>query len=283
MFLRSDRFVLRWLWKVLLGRLGAMRGLALVIAVAVAVVGASAAPHGPAVGAQSAEGVSVQLYPGWNNVRYGGIVLPTGLALGDAASSVSVVWQLDAPSQSWLLWSRELPASLLTLPTLGPGGIYFVLSSDELVWNQPLTPPPVAPLPPPVTSPPDDPSPDPAPALGLWEVSFTRTTVLFALEEVVVFDANGQGTVSTASGPPTAVTIAAGSVASVGTILEDSGFFQAGPLNTRSGCTSCFRYAIEIRDPTGGTVTLLTDGAGATGAQRTLVDQLTSVLLGVLP
>ena len=216
-------------------------------------------------------------------MRYEGITLPTEQALGDAAGSVSVVWQLDAASQSWLLWSQSLPAALLTLPTLGPGGIYFVLSSDD----------------------PDvDATADGAtgsrryrqwprrwpirnrirrPANGLWDVRFTRTTVLFTLEEVVAFDGNGQGTVSSTGGSLSAVTIAAGSVATVEAILESNGFFRDGPLNTRSGCTSCFRYAIEIQDPSGGTVTLLTDGAGASGAQRSLVDQLTSILLGVLP
>jgi hypothetical protein len=291
MLTRSDLFVFRVLSRLFWERIGAMRRLAPAVtvvavaaaAVAMAMFGPSVVQRSSTVGAQQSSDTAVQLYRGWNNVRYEGIVLPTEQALGDAADAVSVVWRLDAPSQTWLAWSRALPASLLTLPTLGPGGIYFVLSSEERVWHQPLAPPSVAPLAPPVTSPIADPPADPAPSLGLWEVRFTRTTVLFALEEVVVFDANGEGTVSTLGGEPSAVTIATGSVASIGTILEANGFFGAGPLNTRSGCTSCFRYAIEIRDPAGSTVTLLTDGAGASGAQRTLVDQLTSVLLGVLP
>jgi hypothetical protein len=290
MHFRSNSSFLHVFSHVLLRRFGAVRGpvsaitvvVAVVVAVGVALLAPGVVQHGSSVEAQSAEGPSVRLYPGWNNVRYEGITLPTEQALGNAAASVSVVWQLDAASQSWLLWSQSLPTSLLTLPTLGPGGIYFVLSSDDRMWTQPLTAPPVVPvLPegPPVA----DPPPDPAPAIGLWEVRFTRTTVLFTLEEVVAFDENGQGTVSATGGSPSAVTIGAGSVATVEAILESNAFFRDGPLNTRSGCTSCFRYAIEIQDPSGDTVTLLTDGAGASGAQRSLVDQLTSILLGVLP
>ncbi len=248
--------------------------LALATAAALAIFVGWALTRADAAQAQE-DGPVVQLYAGWNNVAYQGIALPLPAALGDAHEDVPVVWQFHAPTQAWNLWSLELPPTLRSVTALEPGGVYFLLSLRERAWSQPLTPPP----PPP---PQPEPEPKPAPAAALWQITFTRTTVLFALEETIAFDETGQGTVQ-ADGVSAATTVEATPLASVDEILRGNDFFAAWPANTRSGCVSCFRYAIAITPPTGAAIHLETDDLGLSGQLFQLVNQLTSILITRLP
>ena len=106
--------------------------------------------------------------------------------------------------------------------------------------------------------------------------------MLFALEETIAFDETGQGTVQ-ADGVAAATTVGAAPLASVDAILRSNEFFAAWPANTRSGCASCFRYAIGITPPTGAAIRLETDDLGLSGQLFQLVNQLTSILITRLP
>ena len=237
------------------------------LALTVALAAFLLAAGGPARAQDEAE-PTVQLYAGWNNVLYQGIALPLPDALGDAHSDVSLVWQFDAPSQTWRLWSADLTPSLNSLAALYPGAVVFLRSRVERLWTQPLRPPP---------------EPAQPTVAGLWEVSFTRTTVLFDLQETIRFDETGAGTVTTAQGESSATSVAGASLMAVDQDLRSLNFFRAWPPDTRSGCLSCFRFSIAIRAPDGTRIALETDGAGTTSDLLELVNQLTGILLAALP
>lgn len=222
---------------------------------------------------------TVLLYEGWNNVLYQGIPLPLPDALGDAAGDVSIVWQFDAAAQTWRLWSVDLPEALQTLTVLQPSGIYFLFAQTQRTWTQPLTAPPPAP---PVEPPEPEPAPEPPAASGLWSISFTRTTVLFTLNETIRFDESGQGIVASGQNAEEAMTVDAAQLAAIDQILRDADFFVGWPADSRSGCTSCFRHSLTITAPSGTSVSLETDDLGMSGDLFALIDRLTRVLIGAL-
>ena len=235
------------------------------LATALAIVAALAAFSSGTAQAQSAP--AVPLFAGWNNVAYQGIPLPLPDALNNVRGTVPTVWKLDAPSQQWQVWSANIPASLSSLSSVSPGDVLFVHAASAITWMQPLTPPPPAP-----TSQPT-----------LWEITFSRTTILFNFEESITFDENGLGTVTNTQGTAAAVLVNVGSLAGVDATLDTNGFFASATPDTRSGCTSCFHYTIVVRAPDGSSITLNTDGAGVSGALQRLVNQLTAILITSLP
>lgn len=256
------------------------------VAVVAAVIAGIVAPR--SAGAQTP--ASVQLYSGWNIVLYDGLALPPELALNDAYPMVDSVWEFKAVSQTWTVWGRDLPPRLLSLTTLEPGGIYFLKSEGEVMWSHPLTPPPPPGTAPADTGPadpgtsgdtPGDPGAEPAPTpvTGMWRVAFTRDTVLFEFEDRLEVGEDGSATATKGGGETQAFTLDAGTLGQIDAILEGEGYFAAWPTDTRSGCASCFRYAVTITTPDGATVELLTDGAGVSGALLELVDALTAAVI----
>ncbi len=256
------------------------RGLqiAILIAVLAALPLAFAGGAQPA-SAQEGEEPTVLLYAGWNNVLYQGIPLPLPEALGDAAGDVSIVWEFDAAAQTWRLWSVDLPEALRTLSVLQPGGIYFLLSQTQRIWTQPLSAPPPAPT---VEPPEPEPEPEPPAASGLWSLSFSRTTVLFTLNETIRFDESGQGIVASGQNAEEPMTVNAAQLAAIDQIMRGADFFAGWPAESRSGCTSCFRYSLTISAPSGASVSLETDDLGMSGDLFALIDRLTSVLIVAL-
>ena len=234
----------------------------------------------------------VRLFAGWNDVVYQGIPLPVGQALGSVADAVPVVWEFDASSQRWNVWAAGAPAAARSLGYLQPGGLYFLRATRATFWMPPRTPPPpvVAEDAPPAT---DDATADNAPATdgalsddttepGLWEVRFTRTTPLFALQDSLRFDETGSGVVATLNAPDRAVLLPAALLASVAATLTANDFLQQHPLDVRSGCGSCFHYALTVRAADGRTVTIQADDVGLSGALLTTVNQLVAALLDSL-
>ena len=216
----------------------------------------------------SAQGPIQELFPGWNVVLYGGVGMETPLALNDVRPLVESVWEFHARSQSWTMWSPALPGELTSLQRLERGRIYFVRSLGAGSWTYPL----VAPDPQP------EPEPEPPTPPGEWRLTFSRTTVLFALEESITIGESGAGE-STKDGETAAFTVDAVSLIQVGGLLESNGFFGDWPDDTESGCTSCFHYTLAITSPAGATVTLASDGVGASGDLLALINGLTAILL----
>ena len=230
--------------------------------------------------------VPVRLFAGWNDVFYEGVTLPVEQALGSVADAVPVVWEFDASRQRWNVWSASAPAVARSLSFLQTGGLYFLRSTRATFWLPPLTPPAAAAA---------DPAPGSADAgadgdeagsvpaqAGLWEVSFTRTTPLFALQDGLSFDDSGRGVVETLGAPARDVVLDADRLAGIARILEASDFLQQHPQDARSGCVSCFHYEVAVRAPDGDRVTILTDGVGLSGALLTMVDQLVAALIAAL-
>lgn len=84
-----------------------------------------------------AQGTSVTLQAGGNNVVYAGDALPVTEALNDAAAGVTAVWSFDAPSQRWLLWNPVLPAPLQGFSRLEPGQAYWLEATSTTPWTFP--------------------------------------------------------------------------------------------------------------------------------------------------
>ena len=232
---------------------------------------------GPA-SAQTPAPTVTALFAGWNNVVYQGIALPLPDALNDARGDVSVIWQLEASSQTWRVWSEALPAAAVSLPALEPGGVYFLFSQQARLWTQPLTAPAAPPAPP---APPEEPPPQEAPPVAeLWQIQFTRTAAILGLEQTLTFDESGAGS---GPGDTQPVTVDAGSRATVGAILEANEFFVGAAPEDLSGCVNCFHYTLTIRNWAGDVVTIMTDDLRLRGALLTLVDELTRILLAALP
>ena len=212
------------------------------------------------------------LFAGWNNVVYQGVSLPLPDALNDARDDVSIIWQLEASSQTWRVWATALPTVAVTLPGLEPGGVYFLFSHQARLWTQPLTAPAAPSLPP----------PDPPPSAGLWQVQFTRTASILGLEQTLTFDERGAGSAGSGPGGSQPVTVAAGSRATVGAILTANDFFAGATAEDLSGCVNCFHYTLAIRDRSGNVITVQTDDLRLSGALFTLVEEMTRVLLAAL-
>jgi hypothetical protein len=216
------------------------------------------------------------LYPGWNLLLYEGIALPTQQALNDAAPVVESVWAFEAQTQTWTVWSRELPEPFISLAQLEPGGIYFVRALSGAQWTHPLVAPP---QPEPEPEPAPDPDPDPAPTgTGAWQVVFERTTVLFAFDESLTIAQSGAMTVNR-DGVESQSTLDATNMAGLDALFETNTFFLAWPSDTTSGCVSCFRYTITMTAPDGQSTTLESDGVGASGALLDAINRLTALLL----
>ena len=183
---------------------------------------------------------------------------------------MEAVWEFDAASQGWRLWSPALPQTLQALQALEPGGIYFLLASRATFWVAPRTPPPAA----------------PAAAAGeqaqSWQLTFTRTTPLFDLDDRLIIDASGGGIVQSLNAGTRAVTVDAPRLALIASLLSANDYFRGYPSDSRSGCVSCFHYRLTVRAPSGGSNTLQTDGLGLSGALMQTVDQLVAALIAGL-
>ena len=213
------------------------------------------------------------LYAGWNLILYEGIALPPEQALNDAVAAVESVWAFHAETQTWTVWGRDLPAPIVSLAQLEPGGIYFVRSLSVTDWTHPLVAPP-APEPDP------EPDPDPAPmGAGSWLVVFERTTLLFEFAESLTIAESGAMTVNR-NGVEFQSTLDAPKLAGLDALFEANTFFLAWPADTTSGCVSCFRYTITLTAPDGQSTTLESDGVGASGALLDAINRLTAFLLG---
>lgn len=251
------------------------------VAAVAALIAGIVAPRG--AGAQTP--ASVQLYNGWNIVMYDGLALPPELALNDAYAMVDSVWEFKAVSQTWAVWGKDLPPRLLSLTTLEPHGIYFLKSEAEVVWSHPLTPP----APPSVE--PGEGASDAGgdaggetanggtAAPGTWQLSFTRDTVLFEFEDRLEVAEDGSASATKGGGETQSFVLDAGTLEQIDAILEGEGYFAGWPADTRSGCASCFRYAVTITTPDGAVVELLTDGAGVSGKLLELIDALTAAVI----
>ena len=243
------------------------------------------APGGPeAASAQTPTPTVTALFAGWNNVVYQGVSLPLPDALNDARDDISIIWQLEASSQTWRVWATALPTVAVTLPELEPGGVYFLFSRQARLWTQPLIAPAAPSLPPPDPQP--DPPPDPPPSAGLWQIQFTRTASILGLEQTLTFDESGAGSAGSAgSGPGGSqpVTVTSGSRETVRAILTANDFFAGATAEDLSGCVNCFRYTLAIRDRTGNVITVQTDDLRLSGALFTLVEELTRILLRRCP
>ena len=84
-----------------------------------------------------AQGASVTLDQGGNNIVYQGDALPVVDALNDAASAVAAVWSFDAPSQQWRLWNPNLPDPLQGFNSLESGAAYWVEATRSTAWTFP--------------------------------------------------------------------------------------------------------------------------------------------------
>jgi hypothetical protein len=212
------------------------------------------------------------LYPGWNLLLYVGIALPTEQALNEAAPAVESVWAFEAQTQTWTVWSRELPDPFISLAQLEPVGIYFVRALSGAQWTHPLVAPPEP-------EPEPEPDPDPAPTgTGAWQVVFERTTVLFAFDESLTIAESGAMTVNR-NGVESQATLDAANSSGLDALFETNTFFLAWPTDTTSGCESCFRYTITVTAPGGQSTTLESDGVGASGALLDAINRLTAFLL----
>ena len=172
------------------------------------------------------------------------------------------------------------------LPHAPPaGGLYFLQTTRATFWLPPL----VAPDPPAETAesggPPEtideattDDTADAPAEPGLWQIRFTRTTPLFALEDSLVLDEAGSAVVETLATAPQGVSVAPGRLAALGQTLASNDFLQAHPADTRSGCVSCFHYLLEIRTPDGDQLIVETDDLGMSGTLLATVEQLVAAL-----
>jgi hypothetical protein len=82
-----------------------------------------------------AQGVSLTLQAGGNNIVYQGDALPVADALNDATSAVAAVWSFDALTQQWLSWNPALPAFLQGIASLEPGRAYWVEATRTAAWT----------------------------------------------------------------------------------------------------------------------------------------------------
>lgn len=210
----------------------------------------------------------VLLFEGWNNVAYQGLTLPLPDALNDARGHVTTVWQHVAPTQEWRVWQEGLPPGVASLAQLETGGVYFVRSTVGGVWMQPLLPPTILP---------DPPEPE-APAAA-WELTFSRSASALGLAQTVHFDASGAGGASEGGGAEQPLSVEVAALAGIDGLLHANDFFRTWPASAVTGCGGCFLYAIAIREPGGGQITLQADDFGLTGALFTLVEQLSAILI----
>lgn len=82
-----------------------------------------------------AQGASLTLQQGGNNIVYQGDELPVAAALNDATSAVAAVWAFDARTQQWLSWNPTLPAFLQGFASLEPGRAYWVEATRTAAWT----------------------------------------------------------------------------------------------------------------------------------------------------
>ncbi len=80
---------------------------------------------------------SVQLYAGWNLVSLNATPASTSPAsvMSSVSSSLTVVWGLDAPTQTWVLYDPARPAGLNTLTKMVKGESYEIRVTNNCVWT----------------------------------------------------------------------------------------------------------------------------------------------------
>ena len=251
---------------------------------ALMLLGAAASAQAPTTPSTTVPSTTVRLFSGWNNVVYTGVALPVPDALTTVAPDVPVVWQFDAPSQRWNVWAADAPAATHTLTHLQPGALYFLRATRSSVWIHRLT----APLPPPpdqVASPQNDPqdvTASPAATPGVWQITMTRTTPLFTLQDTLRIDGDGNVLVDSLTTPARLIPLPNAEIAALAATLEANDFLRGQPADTRSGCLSCFHYALTITPPQGDSRTILTDDAGLSGGLLAVVERLVATLLNGL-
>ncbi|MFA4955472.1 MAG: ammonia-forming cytochrome c nitrite reductase subunit c552 [Candidatus Methanoperedens sp.] len=80
---------------------------------------------------------SVQLYAGWNLVSLSATPASTSpvSVMSSVSSSLTVVWGLDAPTQTWVLYDPARPVGLNTLTKMVKGESYEIKVTKNSVWT----------------------------------------------------------------------------------------------------------------------------------------------------